>query len=279
MPRITLCAPDSEKSCFACCPPIRPKGYEHIDYRNIIRRILRENTRAFDPSSKEIIPITGFSCWALGYVDDRYRQVGCLLHPARNRGKDLRYRVDYGQKCQRESCLEARRFMALSPSARLFWLGIAEGLDSFEYSSRRYNPLFRLLEWGVGLLEQIASTEKGNRVNSKTFFERYPFFLTHLMPRAHSYLVDSLVQHCGLAPLRDKEFVPRFEAFCTRLIQNLPSVTSSPTAPYTHCLDMDETLADFLRLALGMKKIEKGEALIIKQKVDQEMEAFIDQLP
>ena len=75
----TLCFPDHEKTCFACCPPIRPAGYEHIRYKNIIRRMLRENNEDFLQTKMEIIPITGFSCWALGYLDKSHKLVGCLL--------------------------------------------------------------------------------------------------------------------------------------------------------------------------------------------------------
>lgn len=92
----TLCVPDARRSCFACCPPIRPAGYEHIQYRNMVMRMLRENTRDFAAGGGGLI--TGFSCWALGYLDEDFRQVGCLLHPARNHGQDLRYRVGYEEK-------------------------------------------------------------------------------------------------------------------------------------------------------------------------------------
>jgi len=84
---VTLCAPDREKSCFACCPPIRPAGYEHILYEAIVKRMLRENTKAFARGETGPAPITGFSCWALGYLDPEYRRVGCLLHPLQNAGE------------------------------------------------------------------------------------------------------------------------------------------------------------------------------------------------
>jgi molybdopterin-guanine dinucleotide biosynthesis protein A len=42
-----LCAPDGDKTCFACCPPIRPAGYEHVDHRAAVARMLRENTLSF----------------------------------------------------------------------------------------------------------------------------------------------------------------------------------------------------------------------------------------
>ena len=121
----TLCFPDNRKSCFACCPPIRPPNYEHIQYKNLIQRMLRENTRAFSTRGEKVLPITGFSCWALGYLDKECRLVGCLLHPSRNRGKDLRFRVDYGGKCGRESCPESKVFLELGLDERELWLCLA----------------------------------------------------------------------------------------------------------------------------------------------------------
>jgi hypothetical protein len=156
----TLCAPDQEKSCFACCPPIRPPGYEHLQYTNEIKRVLRENTASLRREEKSLLPITGFSCWALGHLDGGFKRIGCLLHPSQNGGEDLRYRVDYGDKCARESCLEAGIFARLCPEARNFWVRLSEGLDSFSYSSRTLNPLFRILGWGGAVLNLVATAER-----------------------------------------------------------------------------------------------------------------------
>ena len=157
----SLCLPDKEKSCFACCPPIRPAGYEHIHYQNIIRRLLRENSQDFSKKVAGVIPITGFSCWALGYIDQGHRLIGCLLHPGQNHGRDLRYRVDYGNKCRREACQEAKIFSRMHGAERDFWLPLADGLDSFAYSSREKNPLFRILGWGGDILGIVAKAEAG----------------------------------------------------------------------------------------------------------------------
>jgi hypothetical protein len=108
------------KNLFRLLPPIRPVGYEHIRHKNIIERMLRENTLAFNKEDRGLSPITGFSCWALGYLDEEYRRIGCLLHPFQNDGVDLRYRVDYGSKCCRESCPESKTFSDLDPCAKEF---------------------------------------------------------------------------------------------------------------------------------------------------------------
>jgi hypothetical protein len=174
----TLCFPDHQKSCFACCPPIRQAGYEHIEHRNIIERMLRDNTRLFKNPGGKFVPITGFSCWALGYLDSKYRLIGCMLHPIQNNGIDLRYRTGYGEKCRRETCPEEKVFSLLDEEEQKFWLRLAEGLDSFSYSSRKSNPLFNMLGWGSDLLRIIARKENGKRYTKETFFKSYRFFVS-----------------------------------------------------------------------------------------------------
>ena len=71
----SLCCPDDQKTCFACCPPIRPAAYEHIEFKNMIKRVLRENTASIDRQGRTVIPIRGYSCWALGYLDRGHKLV------------------------------------------------------------------------------------------------------------------------------------------------------------------------------------------------------------
>jgi hypothetical protein len=238
---ITLCFPDGEKSCFGCCPPIRPSGYDHLDYRSIISRMLLDNTKAYNPYRPDIRPITGFSCWAMGYLDKRYRTVGCLLHPCRNGGIDLRHRVDFAEKCRRETCEEAKVFARLSCPTRSALLGLAKGMDSFTYSSRKANPIFGILMWGAPLLEAVANEPGDGEINlsvrlpdmrreavgsesekgsddtpavsypgkNRTAFESwvgftqaYPFFASSISPRTHAYIVTSIVQRLGTGFLK-----------------------------------------------------------------------------
>lgn len=142
----TLCYPDGKKSCFACCPPIRPQRYEHISFKTIIHRELVNNTLRFKNSIPSRRPITGYSCWAMAYIDDSFKIPGCLLHPYLNQGEDLRYLVDYGEKCKRESCIEYDLFSILSEKEKLFYIRMTDRMDFFTYSSRRLNPLFHLLK-------------------------------------------------------------------------------------------------------------------------------------
>lgn len=272
----TLCTPDQDKSCFACCPPIRPAGYEHVTYRSILSRLLREDTARYHASGKEPHPITGFSCWALGYLDRGYKRIGCLLHPALHNGEDLRTRVGYGDKCRRETCPEAEAFLLLSPVERAFWLNLCEGLDSFSYSSRKENPLFTLLGWSPGLLSVISAEEKGEGMARSVFLERYPFFATALAPRANGYLLSRVIGADSIRWLRDPRFRAGFERFSLEISWRfgLPAAPPLQGAVYPHLLDLEPGFKAFLRLHLHRSRIHPGEALELKKRVDQEIETF-----
>ena len=272
---ITLCTPDNEKSCFACCPPIRPKDYEHVQYRNTIKRMLRDNTRAFDPAENGAKPITGFSCWALGYLDKDFKTIGCLLHPARHDGRDLRYRTGYGEKCRRESCPQSITFLGLSKKARQFFLGLTTQLDSFDYSSKNYNPLFRLLGWGSKILEKVSQESRTNVLDRETFFRRYPVLVSPQDPRPIKYMMECIVDNLGVDILRSEQFSLMFQDFFKNTVQELSDLALRGGATFTHQLGMGEAFQDMLRLAVGIKRIDRDQALRLKEKVDQDLANFV----
>jgi hypothetical protein len=193
--------------------------------------MLRENTEAFNAHAEDKIPITGFSCWALGYLDKNHALIGCLLHPAQNGGVDLRYRTDYGEKCGREFCPEAKVFSGLAIEAKKFWLHLADGLDSFSYSSRGHNPLFRMINWGGHLLSLLASNENHRAFGKESFYKSYPFFSTNLTPRANAYLIKWLVDREGTHILESHTFKSRFEVFSTHISKMLCQATPQNHPP------------------------------------------------
>jgi hypothetical protein len=272
---VTLCRPDDQKSCFACCPPIRPAGYDHRVHKNIIMRVLRENTASFDKGDDRIVPITGFSCWALGYLDEAYHRVGCLLHPSRNGGLDLRYRVDYGNKCARETCPEAKVFDALTLREKKFWLQLADGFDSFDYSSRKINPLFNLMGWGRRLLKLIPATEGPGHFTRERFRKTYPFFNTGALPRANAYLINRLIRNGSMHVLRSRRFAHAFGRFSAALSAHLARECPAGQGEFpVHRLDMDRNFLDYLRLSLGISKTSPGRAVHLKHRVDEECDRF-----
>jgi hypothetical protein len=272
-----LCSPDPKKSCFACCPPIRPPGYEHCSYANEIRRMLRENTASLRREDRSLSPITGFSCWALGYLDGGFHRIGCLLHPGQNGGQDLRYRVDYGGKCARESCVEAGIFDRLTVGAKAFWLRLSEGLDSFSYSSRTLNPLFRVLGWGSPVLNLVAAAETGRDLPADSILETYVFFKTDLQARAAAYLLNALIDGERLHLLRSSRFKVKFEEFARHLSAQLSlQICSGSSAPHVHLLPMDAEFLNFLRLSAHVTRASQEGAEALKDFTDRELAGFQD---
>lgn len=271
----TLCFPDLEKSCFACCPPIRPAGYEHIQYRDSLKRFLREHTGAFKKRDDAVVPITGLGCWALGYTDHNFKLIGCMLHPAQNEGVDLRYRVDYGEKCSRETCQEEKGFSRLEKNDRLFWLRLTDGLDAFSYSSRKINPLFNMINWGEYLLRSIASEQKGQPLTRESFMRIYPFFSTSLSPRANAYLINQLARKKGIQLLKTDLFRTAFERFAKDLTKRMEDFQfAGKDAPFAHRLDLRPDYLDFLRLSAHIQRITIEDAIMLRGEVDQALDRF-----
>ena len=253
----TLCFPDSEKSCFACCPPIRPPEYTHADYENIIKRTIRENSKDYNPDEKDLKPITGFSCWALGYVDAEYKKIGCLLHPLVNNGRDMRYRIDYGVKCLRESCPEEKVFSMLAEREKHFWLSLTTGMDSFEYSNRNTNQLFKMLGWGNILLAEISDNDNGKYYSKKQFLRRYPFFNTRLLPKGHSCPVNYIIREKGVDLLANIDFKKKYENFSKMIQEKISLNFKLPHGGiFVHKLGINREFSDYIRLTLGIGKAE-----------------------
>lgn len=116
---IHLCQPDSCKSCGACCGL-----YNYGDSRreSLLPR-LRRRTELFHKSVGEKRDLTAFSdmitktepqdklyeviycCEYLGFLDNDEKRVGCLLHPLKNEGVDLRDVSFYGRElCDGHFC-------------------------------------------------------------------------------------------------------------------------------------------------------------------------------
>ena len=259
----TLCRPDDEKSCFGCCPPIRPAGYDHADHRAELTRQLRENTRAFKERPPGVKPITGFSCWALGFLDEgRPPLVGCLLHPARNQGRDIRDLTGYGDKCRREFCLEATAFAQLPAGLAAFTLTPAQGLDSFTYSSRQRNPTFRLLRWGPKVIEHLAALEPDG-LTREAWRERWGLLAGELAPERDGFMLDNLLERMSLEDLAKPTFRARYHKALEDFISRRRPVVNPPldNRPYVHQLGLSPSFARFLKVGLGLHRATAGQAL------------------
>lgn len=116
---IHLCQPDAHKSCGACCGLY---NYADSTKESLVKR-LRGRTDYFRKSVKSPADLPGFSemiirsedqtklyeviycCEYVGFIDDKEKKVGCLLHPQGRCGMDLRNVSFYGKElCQGHFC-------------------------------------------------------------------------------------------------------------------------------------------------------------------------------
>jgi hypothetical protein len=269
----SLCAPVPEVSCFACCPPIRPPHYDHLDHVGSLRREFAENRRRFLDEGPSFSPIVGYYCWALGFLDAQGRKIGCMLHPGMNNGTDLRFLIDYGKKCLRESCSAARIFALLPSEGQDFWLPLAQGMNSFYYSSPKSNPLFHLLLWGPIVLESLRSTAHKMRWTATDLCSEYPFLLDlSWQPKAHRYLFRLGLELVGPGKIIHNSLA----RYSRRLLDSIlilkevkqNNMTSSAMV-HTHLLPLQNDFSDFLRLGLGWSKTSLEQAYEIESIIQR----------
>ncbi len=273
---ITLCNPAPGLTCFGCCPPIRPARYDHLDYVNMLRREFSDNRRILREQGPRYRPIVGYSCWALGFVNETGTEVGCLLHPCRNGGRDLRGLIDYGNKCDRESCVPAKVFQSLPPDGQAYWLPLAEGLSPFLFSSARANPLFHLLHWGAGVLEPLRAHARAYDWTVTELVCRQPFLLDrNLEPKASRYLFRLALESVPPAGDGSRDLRGFYEKALPHLSTLANAESDAAAGPpsmdemYTHLLPMKDDFLDFLRLYLGWRKISLQRAIEIAAHVER----------
>jgi len=134
---VSLCQPDSIKSCGACCGL-----YNWQDHgRETLVRLLRGRTtlfrsfgqdfelEAYSLAAKELTPRWKllediYNCEFLGFLDKEEKRVGCLLHPSVNNGRDLRDSSFYGPGlCAAHMCPSHEH---LTETEKLFVIGALE---------------------------------------------------------------------------------------------------------------------------------------------------------
>lgn len=251
---LTLCRPHPNLACFRCCPPIRPAGYDHLDHRADLTDRLAAATAAIEEGRFDQGEIDGRSCWGLGFLDQKQRLIGCLLHPLLNSGRDRRGPTGYAEKCARETCPQADLFAAFPESLQngLVELALAgpAGQDSFTFSSPATNPLWRLILWGGPVLTVLQA----EWAEPESDWHRY--LADRPEPRARAFLLEQLLARRNPAELTPADFERRAQD----LIAALGRIQASPlaNAPFVHRLGLDRPLADFIRLGLNLPRLEKA---------------------
>lgn len=284
----TLCAPDGEPRCFGCCPPIRPAGYDPLDWAGSLRRELSDHRSRFlaGPTAWGR-PVVGFTCWALGFLDRKGRRAGCLLHPAQNRGTDLRYLTGYQAKCAREKCLAAGVFEVLPPEGQEFWLPVAAGLSPLYYSSRRANPLFHLLLWGCRVLEDFRFRAGSLGWTVTELLWHVPELLdSSWNPRADRYLLGQVMaaRACSTQSQWMKWVFVAAEELRLRAVERFarpgrpfhgsPCGQTSGGRPFVHRLPIEAELADFLRLRFGWYRASLEEVRKVQDSLENWLNGF-----
>ncbi len=272
----SLCRPDDLKSCFACCPPIRPSNYDHADFKEFVRGQLMHNTISLRDSRPKEKIITGYNCWGLGFLDEKGTLAGCLLHPAQNFGRDLRDLTGYGGKCRRELCREAIVFSKLSAEPGAFLLTLTHGLDSFAYSSRKRNHVFTLLNWGAGIIEHVNRAEPDG-LTGEDFQKKYAFLAKGLDPNRDAFAVELILDRLGFEVFDCTDFMARYREVLARFTTRHKQTMSLPVnnQPFVHQLGLPQSFVDFLRYGLGWQKAQPSRA----RKVRMEFEEILAGLP
>jgi hypothetical protein len=279
-----LCAPSEVLSCFGCCPPIRPQHYDPLDFVTILRREFTENRKAFFQSPLQARPIIGYHCWALGYLDPVGRTVGCLLHPCRNQGRDLRDLIDYGNKCRRESCRAARAFDELPLSGQAFWLSLVTGMNAFYYSSRRANPLFHVLLWGGNLLEELRANAEKRGWSASELVYFCPFLMDkRWKPQGHRYLFHLMLDKLGTldsCPAILEEASSRLltAILALKVVENLGKTSPEGEGFLTHMADERPDFLDFVRLGLGIARVSSMQLRNAKESIEAMPAEIVDAL-
>ena len=273
---MSLCAPTAGLTCFGCCPPIRPARYDHLDFVGSLKREFLENRRRYLEEGPRYRPIVGYHCWALGFLDSQGRRIGCLLHPYMNNGQDLRFLIDYGNKCRRENCLPARMYARLPLEGQRFWLPLAEGLNAFHFSSHRANPLFHLLLWGPEVLEPLRAQAERIGLTPTEVLHLHPFLLdTTWNPRSRRYLLRKLLNLLSSEALNSGHLRDCAQKLWSR-VRALPEIQTiqasgsmSSQNSYTHQLPMEVDYLDFVRVGLGCMKAPLQTAFELEARIRQ----------
>jgi hypothetical protein len=166
----------------------------------------------------------------------------------------------------------------LSTRARHFWLHQAHGLDSFQYSSRQFNPLFHLLGWGPALLGLMASKTQEQHLTRDDLSRVYPVLATDLNPRANAYLLERIVLNSRFSRIGTEIFSWKFEQFSGSIMSWLRKIPWETNAPYTHLLPLDPLFVNLLRLGAGIRKIREDAAKSLQTEVDKALHHFINRM-
>lgn len=277
---VSLCAPVAGVTCFHCCPPIRPADHDTWPAKDTLQPILEQNTRNFEHNLSDPQPIDGTHCWALGFLNGDARLAGCLLHPARHKGKDLRPLTGFGEKCARELCLEARVFDNLTPEEQKRCLACAPTDDPFRFSSRSENPLMRLLAFEDSVMRGILEREQNRPLSRNLVLADYAPLFGQLDPTVDGYWLTRIVQKDSWAFLEPEElqryltFRKELEDTLTRRFGNR-GPDDRTDLPMAHTHDIPLSLSRWLKFGAGLWRASDEEMALVRELIETEFSRFV----
>lgn len=239
--------------------------------------MLRRNRKSIKENIASGREISGESCWGLGFLDDEEKQAGCLLHPLRHNGKDLRNLTGYQFKCANALCREALVFAELNPDEQNFCLSLCLDMDSFAYSSRS-NPLMRLLAWETMMVQLIIGDARKNR---HPFLTEYGFLWQTLDFRIDGYLAFEIARRKGIDFLRHK--LNHYISLRNALIDELKKLAADPSFRTSvnnalipaHRLKIPLALSRLLKFGAGLWELPATEAELILNKTERTLEKIL----
>ena len=239
--------------------------------------MLRSNRQKLQENIALAREISGESCWGLGFLDDTEKQAGCLLHPLRHDGDDLRHLTGYQFKCANALCREALVFAELDPDEQEFCLNLCRNMNSFTYSSRS-NPLMRLLAWETAMVQIIIAD---SRKNDSPFSDRYSFLWQKLDFRLDGYLAFTIVKKAGVDLLRNH--LQEFIILRNQLIEELKDLKNDPAGKNitdtalipAHKLDIPLSLSRLLKFGADLWELPAASRNLILSKTEQTLEKFL----
>ena len=287
----SLCFPDQEKSCFYCCPPIRNPEADPLDAIAEKQALLRKNCKNLQKNLAAPYEISGNECWGLGFLDDQERQAGCLLHPLRHQGRDLRHLTGYQFKCANALCREAHVFTELSETEQNFCLGVCQGMDSFHYSSRS-NPLMQLLAWDKDMVQIIIreslddslANQQRNQTkknsdptkNREIFIAKYKFLWQKLDFRLDGYLSLRISERKGFNFLRNNldDYIRLRNDLIIDLKKIDLNIAFAPTLIPAHKLKIPLNLSRLLKFGAELWELPSGSEKKILQIIEDKLKKF-----
>lgn len=274
----SLCFPDTEKSCFYCCPPIRDPEADTLDNIEGRRAELRANRKNLQRNITKAMEISGERCWGLGFLDDDEKQAGCLLHPLRHDSADLRHLTGYQFKCANALCREALVFAELKPDEQNFCLKLCQDMNSFTYSSRS-NPLMRLLAWETEIVQLIIAE---SRRNQSPLLDNCSFLWQELDFRLDGYLALEIFKRAGINFLHNR--LQPFIILRNQLIEELKILKNHPACNNStdqsgllpvHKLDIPLSLSRLLKFGADLWELPAASHELILSKTEPALEKFL----